>query len=57
MSSNIPNGMTNEHGQGASHAKDSSVPGVVQDKAPSSVEHKLPDRHVTLTTFFIFITN
>ena len=38
MSSNIPNGMTNEHGQGASHAKDSALPGKVQDKVPSNVE-------------------
>lgn len=39
----IPNGLTNEKGQGASHATSSSVPGTVQDKAPKSVEDKLPD--------------
>ncbi|GAB7328052.1 hypothetical protein MBLNU13_g00096t1 [Cladosporium sp. NU13] len=31
-------GSTNEHGQGASHATQSSVPGKVQEKAPASVE-------------------
>jgi hypothetical protein len=43
MSSNIPNGLTNEKGQGASHASQSSVPGKVQDKAPKGLEDQLPD--------------
>lgn len=34
-------GTTNEHGQGASHATQSSVPGKIQEKAPSSVEVRL----------------
>jgi hypothetical protein len=40
-STSVPNGLTNEKGQGASHATSSSVPGAVQDKAPKSVEHKV----------------
>lgn len=43
MSSNIPNGLTNEKGQGASHASQSSVPSKVQDKAPKGLEDQLPD--------------
>jgi len=39
----MSSGLTNEKGQGASHATQSSVPGKVQDKAPKSVEDKLPD--------------
>jgi hypothetical protein len=39
----MSSGLTNEKGQGASHATQSSVPGTVQDKAPKSVEDKLPD--------------
>ncbi|KAG8630362.1 hypothetical protein KVT40_001981 [Elsinoe batatas] len=35
--------MENERGQGVSHAKDSSVPGKVQEKAPAKLEHELPD--------------
>ena len=40
-STSIPGGPTNEKGQGASHATDSSVPGKVQEKAPKSVEVRL----------------
>jgi hypothetical protein len=39
----MSSGLTNEKGQGASHATQSSVPGTVQDKAPKSVEDQLPD--------------
>jgi hypothetical protein len=39
----MSSGLTNEKGQGASHATQSSVPGAVQDKAPKSVEDQLPD--------------
>lgn len=42
-STSVPNGLTDSKGTGASHAADSSLPGTVQDKAPKSVEHKLPD--------------
>ena len=35
--------MQNDKGQGVSHAGDSAVPQKIQEKAPSSVEHQLPD--------------
>ncbi|KAI4735075.1 hypothetical protein E4T50_14395 [Aureobasidium sp. EXF-12298] len=35
--------MQNEHGQGVSHATNSSVPGKIQEKAPAKLEHELPD--------------
>jgi len=33
--------MQNEQGQGVSHASDSALPQKVQEKVPSSVEHKV----------------
>ncbi|KAF4556401.1 Hypothetical protein D9617_1g082780 [Elsinoe fawcettii] len=38
-----PEIMQNEKGQGVSHAKDSQVPGKIQEKAPAGLEHELPD--------------
>ena len=36
--------MQNDKGQGVSHATgESSVPGKVQEKVPSKLEHELPD--------------
>ncbi|KAJ9607441.1 hypothetical protein H2200_008514 [Cladophialophora chaetospira] len=35
--------MSNQQGQGVSHAKDSQVPQSVQEAAPSKLEHELPD--------------
>ena len=35
--------MQNDRGQGVSHATDSSVPQKIQEKAPSKLEHELPD--------------
>jgi hypothetical protein len=35
--------MENDKGQGVSHAKDSQVPESIQKKAPSKLEHELPD--------------
>jgi len=35
--------MQNEKGQGISHATDSQVPQKIQEKAPSKLEHELPD--------------
>ena len=35
--------MQNDKGQGVSHASDSQVPQKVQEKAPSQLEHELPD--------------
>ncbi|RDW58834.1 hypothetical protein BP6252_13310 [Coleophoma cylindrospora] len=33
----------NEHGQGVSHATESSVPGSIQRQAPKKIEDELPD--------------
>lgn len=41
--------MENDKGQGVSHAKDSSVPESIQKKAPSKLEHELPDVSVIHT--------
>ncbi|TID13184.1 hypothetical protein E6O75_ATG10257 [Venturia nashicola] len=35
--------MQNEKGQGVSHATSYSVPQKIQEKAPSKLEHELPD--------------
>lgn len=34
---------TNEHGQGASHATDSQLPGKIQEAAPKTLEKEIPD--------------
>ena len=42
---------TNDKGQGASHASESSVPGKIQEQAPKSLEKELPDSVHNVSAF------
>ena len=44
----MSSGLTNEKGQGASHATQSSVPGTVQDKVRNTTTIQLPSPSKTL---------